>query len=199
MPTKKRGKFSLADKYKEAWNYVKESKTFIYFTIAVFLFFLILGFFVPAPQPIYDTIMNYINSLLSQTKDLSQLQLIGFIISNNVQNTFLSIFLGAVLGIFPIINTMVNGYLLGFVSLMSVDNGGIITLWKLFPHGIFELPAVFISLGLGLKMGVFIFKKEKLKTFKNYTINSFWVFLLIVIPLLIIAGIIEGTIISLIR
>jgi len=200
MPTKKRGKkFSLANEYKESWKYVKESKIFIYFAIAIFVFFLALGFFVPAPQPIYDQIMNYINGLLTQTKDLSQFQLITFIISNNVQNTFLSIALGIVLGIFPIINTMINGYMLGFVSLMSVNNGGLITLWKLFPHGIFELPAVFISLGLGLKMGVFIFKKEKLKTFKNYAVNSFRVFLLIVIPLLIIAGIIEGTVIALIK
>ena len=34
-------------------------------------------------------------------------------------------------------------------------------LFRLLPHGIFELPAIFISLGLGLRFGMFIFQKEK--------------------------------------
>ena len=90
-----------------------------------------------------------------------------------------------------------NGYILGFVSSMSVESAGVASLGKIIPHGIFELPAIFISLGLGLKFGTFAFQKNKAKSFKNYLINSLRVFLLIVIPLLIIAGIIEGTLIFL--
>jgi len=68
-------------------------------------------------------------------------------------------------------------------------------LWRILPHGIFELPAVFIALGMGLKFGGFIFQKEKIKSLREYFWNSLRVFLFVVLPLLIIAGIIEGTLI----
>ena len=72
-------------------------------------------------------------------------------------------------------------------------------LWRIFPHGIFELPAVFISLGLGLKLGTFIFQRNKLKAFAEFFWNSLRVFLFIVLPLLIIAAIIEGSLIFLLE
>ena len=100
---------------------------------------------------------------------------------------------GVLLGIFPIIAAIANGYLLGFVASISVGNVGFLVLWRLLPHGIFELPAIFISLGLGLKFGTFIFQKRKLESFKEFFWSSLRVFLLIVIPLLVIAGIIEGS------
>jgi len=120
-----------------------------------------------------------------------------FIILNNAKSSFLGVFFGFIYGLFPLIITLVNGYILGVVSQMSVGQGGFVVLWQLLPHGIFELPAIFISLGLGLKFGTFIFQKDKSKSFKNYLINSLKVFFLIVLPLLIVAGIIEGILINL--
>ena len=143
--------------------------------------------------------MDFIKELIGQTKDMSQFDLISFIISNNVKSTFFGIIFGAFFGIFSLVGAITNGYLLGFVSFLSVNDGGILTLWKIFPHGIFELPAVFISLGLGLKIGTFAFQKKKLYSFRNYLINSLKVFLLVIVPLLVIAGIIEGTLMILVR
>jgi len=106
-------------------------------------------------------------------------------------------FLGMFLGIAPVLFSLFNGYLLGFVALMAVNEQGFLSLWRIFPHGIFELPAVFISLGLGMKLGSFIFQRNKAESFKDFLWNSLRVFLLIVLPLLIIAAIIEGTLIAL--
>jgi stage II sporulation protein M len=195
----KKESFNLLKEYRKSLGYVKDSALFIYIIIGIFLFFILIGFFIPTPQLIYDAIINYIQNILTETENMSELNIISFIILNNLQSTFLGIFFGIFLGILPILNAIINGYILGFVSSISVANGGIFTLWRLLPHGIFELPAIFISLGLGLKMGMFIFQKDKLKSFKNYLINSFKVFLLVIVPLLIIAGIIEGTLISLIK
>ena len=197
MKKKKNKGFSLAREYAQSWKYVKESKKFIYTAIGLFFFFVLVGYFIPAPKFLYDTIMDFIKQIIEQTSGMSQLELIKFIISNNVESTFIGILSGIVFGIFPVISVMANGYMLGFVSLMSVKADGFLTLWRLFPHGIFELPAIFISLGLGIKMGTFIFQKKKLKSFADYFIKSLKVFLLIIIPLLIIAGIIEGTLIAL--
>jgi stage II sporulation protein M len=191
--------FNLLKEYRKSWNYVKDSKIFIYAVILIFLFFILLGFFLPAPSIVYNLIVNYIKNILAQTENMSELNTIFFIISNNVLSTFLSILFGMFFGIFPLATTIINGYVLGFVSSVSVANGGILTLWKLLPHGIFEMPAVFISLGLGLRIGMFVFQKDKIKSLTNYLINSLKVFLLIIIPLLIIAGIIEGVLIFLIK
>ncbi|VVB83253.1 Stage II sporulation protein M [uncultured archaeon] len=196
---KKFRKFSFKEQYAQSWKYIRESKKFIYLAMGIFFFFVLFGYFIPAPKSLYDIIMPFIRQLIEQTQGMSQSQLIQFIIENNVKSTFIGILSGIVLGVFPIIETIANGYMLGFVSLLSVKAGGFLTLWKLFPHGIFELPAVFISLGLGIKMGTFIFQKKKIKSFVDYSIKSLKVFLLIIIPLLIIAGIIEGTLMVLIK
>jgi uncharacterized membrane protein SpoIIM required for sporulation len=64
---------------------------------------------------------------------------------------------------------------------------------------VFELPAVFISLALGVKLGMFIFSREKGKEFMRRARNSMIIFVCIVIPLLIIAAVIEGLLISAFR
>jgi len=201
---KKRGKkvgktkkFSIIREYKEILGYLKESKKFIYTIIGVFLLFLLIGFFIPAPEYVYNQIIKFIQDILAQTEGMTHFDLIAFIISNNVRSTLFGILFGFILGIFPLVSALVNGYLLGFVSVATVNSGGFLILGKLFLYGVFELPAVFISLGLGLKLGTFIFQKKKLEFFRNNLLNSLKVFLLIVIPLLIIAGIIEGTLMAL--
>jgi len=196
---KEKKNFNILNEYRESWKYIKESKKFIYLVAGIFLLFLLIGFFIPTPEFLYDEIMKFLKGLLTETQNMSQLDLIGFIISNNVQSTFLSIILGMFLGVFPLASIIANGYMLGFVSSISVNNDGLSSLLRILPHGIFELPAVFISLGLGLKTGMFIFQKDKIKSLKNYLSNSIKVFLLIVIPLLIFAGFIEGTLMFLLK
>jgi stage II sporulation protein M len=189
--------FNLIKEYKKSWEYIKESKKFIYIIIGIFFFFALVAFFIPVPKIVEEKIMSFIQELLVQIKDMPLSDLVKFIISNNVKSTFFSIFLGIILGIFPLVGTIANGYILGFVSLLSINEDGILSLWRIFPHGIFELPAMFISLGLGLKLGTFIFQKKKLLSLKTYLINSLRVFLLVILPLLVLAGIIEGTLMTL--
>jgi len=190
-------KFDLKKEYKDSWNYIRVSKNFIYSIIAIFFVFVLIGFFVPASAALMEAIMRIIQDLIEQTKGMSQLELIRFIFLNNLQSSFFGVIFGVAFGIFPVLTAVVNGYLLGFVGAVSVEAGGISVLWRILPHGIFELPAIFISLGLGLKLGSFIFQKEKVKSFREYFFNSLRVFFFIVVPLLIIAAIIEGILISL--
>lgn len=183
--------------YGVSWEYLKESRNFIYIVISLFFFFTLVGFFIPAPQYISNQILFFIDELLTQTDGLQLGELIQFIFLNNIQSSIASILFGTLLGIFPILAIIINGYLLGFVSEMSVKTDGIFVLWKLLPHGIFELPAVFISMALGLKLGTFIFYKNRFETFKKYLWNSLIVFFFIILPFLILAAIIEGLLIFL--
>jgi len=192
MKKKSKKEFNLKEEYNKSWNYLKESKNFIYIIAIIFFTFVLFGFFIPAPEVVVEQILEFIKELIEKTQNMSQGQLIKFIFFNNLQTSFFGIILGLFFGIFPIIAAIANGYLLGFVSSITVESEGGLILWRLLPHGIFELPAVFISLGLGLKFGTFIFQKRKLDSFNEYFWNSIRVFLFVVVPLLAIAGIIEG-------
>lgn len=196
--TKEENNF-FRDNYTDSWLYIKESKNFFYIIIGIFALFIFVGAFLPVPSAIEQQILDLIEELLRNTESLSWGGLMSFIFFNNLQSSFLGMLFGIVLGIFSVVTVVVNGYLLGFVASRVTQSEGIFVLWRLLPHGIFELPALFISLGLGLKLGTFIFKKNKIKSLKKYFWNSLKVFLFVVLPLLIVAAFIEGSLIFLFR
>jgi stage II sporulation protein M len=196
MKIVKKKKLNLKEEYSSCFKYLKDSKKFIFISIGIFCFFALIGFFIPTPALIYDMIINFIKEITEKTKNMSNAELIQFITLNNIKSTFFSIFFGLVFGILPIIGAISNGYILGFVALMSVEQQGILSLLSLIPHGIFEFPAIFISLGIGLKLGMLLFNKNYSKNLKPELIKALRVFLLIILPLLIIAGIIEGSLIN---
>jgi len=195
----KKRRFSLAGEYKKSWSFIKESRNFIYAVISIFLITTLLGFFVHLPEQITNELLKFIQEILEKTQGMSQLELTGFIFSNNLQSSFIGVASGIVLGIFPLFATIANGFILGFVASISVNAEGFFVLWRILPHGIFELPAIFISFGLGVKLGSFIFQKRKFESLKDYALNSMRVFVFVVIPLLIIAAIIEGSLIFLLN
>ena len=192
----KREKFNLKEEYKKSWKYIKATRNFIYTVIGIFFLFALFGFFIPAPEFLAQQILELIEDLLEKTVGMSATELIGFIFFNNLKSSFFGMIFGVLIGIFPIISVVANGYLLGFVGALSVEIGGSSVLLRLLPHGIFELSAVFISLGMGIKLGTIIFQKNHRKSFRDYFLNSLRVFLLVVVPLLVIAAIIEGILIS---
>ena len=144
-------------------KYLKESKKAILFVTAVFFLSAIFG--ILNADILEEIITPLIKDLIDKTEDLGLIGLIIFIFLNNSLTSFIGIILGIFLGIIPIISIITNGVVLGFV-LEKVSKTSIMGLWRLFPHGIFELPAVFISLGLGVKLGVditrnYMFKNKK--------------------------------------
>ena len=187
----------VIEEYKKSFSYIKNSSEFIYSIILIFFIFLVIGSLFPVPEVLNGKIAGFIEEIVKKTDGLSGLEMIKFIFLNNLESSFLGMIGGLFFGIFSIAVSAVNGYVLGFVSSMVIAEAGFGSLWTLFPHGIFELPAIFISLGLGIRLGSFVFQKKKLNSFNNYFWNSLRVFIFVIIPLLIIAAIIEGTLIAL--
>ncbi len=190
-------KSELHKRYFLCFEYLRESKKFIWFAIGLFLLFALIGFFVPFPEDIQNEIISYFRKLILQTESYSFLQMLEFLFTNNSGATFVGLFSGFLFGIIPFFNTVANGFVLGFASSFSVSQNGFISLWRLFPHGIFELPAVFISLGLGFKFGSFIFFKNYKEKFKEFLIKSVNVYVFVILPLLVIAAILETLLIFL--
>lgn len=185
----------IKTEYSNAIDFIVESKKYIYSIIAVFSFFTLIGFFIPIPEEIVAKIMVYFKELLEQTKDYGLLEMIGFLFNNNIIASFFGMIFGAFFGIFSIFNAILNGFILGFAASMSVTENGLWSLWRILPHGIFELPALFLSLGMGLRLGLFIFEKKTIKGISKIFKKSLKTFIVIIVPLLLLAAIIEGILI----
>jgi len=180
--------------YKLSLKTLKDTKNYIWFATILFFCLALIGFLLPIffQQQIYDLITE----LLKQTEGLDTWNMIRFIFINNLKSSFFAIFCGVLLGVIPFAVSAVNGYVLGFVANKTIAAEGVLVLWRLLPHGIFELPAVLISIGIGLRLGMFLFvykEKNKLRELGKWLIDSLRVFIFIVIPLLVIAAIIEGS------
>ena len=152
---KQRGILGL---YKESWRYLVESRKFILFSVVIFLIFSLIGFFVPAPTEVEKLLYDFLEELAKETEGMNSLQLMAYIFWNNLKSSFFGMILGVGVGIFPFITASLNGYVVGFVSSVVARESSIFELWRLLPHGIFELPAIFISLGLGLGIGYGYYK-----------------------------------------
>lgn len=185
----------LKENYNEVFGFIKKSKNYIYTITILFIASFFIGYFFPVFFS--EEIKNFIKDLLERTENLKGFELILFILGNNFLVSFSSIAFGLIFGIMPVITSVVNGYVLGFVAGFAVSQEGILVLWRLFPHGVFELPAIILSLALGLRLGMSFFNKSPKKEFKYCLKNSLRTFVFLIIPLLIMAAIIEGSLIGL--
>jgi len=172
-------------RYKKYFNYIKKNRKFIYIILLLYFASSILGYIFPS------LFQNYIDNFI---------KMLIFIFQNNLKTAFFGLLLGIVLGIFPLLLTFFNGYVLGYVSRLAINKEGGFILWKLFPHGIFELIAVFLSFAFGLKLGYILLtsKKKKKEFVKEFSI-ILEIFVYIIIPLLLLAAIIETSLMFLIK
>lgn len=179
--------------FKLSLKYLKEIKNYIWFVLVLFCCVGVFGYLFPVFFE--EQILKLIEDLIKQTEGLGVFGLIRFIFVNNLRSSFFAMLFGIFFGILPFVVIVVNGYVLGFVANKTVSSEGFLVLWRLLPHGIFELPAVLISIAIGLKLGMFLFVyrgRKKGKEFRRGLVDAFRVFILIVIPLLVLAAIIEG-------
>jgi stage II sporulation protein M len=179
--------------YSKSFAFFKESKTFILFSCTLFLLFFIIGFVFPIF--FREEIFKFIFDMKDIFTGRSIPWMISFIFFNNLKASAFAIIFGIILGILPLLTVVVNGYLVGFVSREVVSVEGISAMWRLVPHGIFELPAIIFSIGLGLKIGMSIFSKKRAIKYNFKESIRFFVF--VVFPLLLIAAIIEGVLLGL--
>lgn len=188
-----RKKDNFRAQFKEALKYLKGSKNFILAIVLIFLGGILFGFIFSGQLGFFDEILK---EIAEKVNGLDTFETILFILKNNITVSIMGIVLGIFLGIIPILLSLYSALSLGYVFKIVWLESGVSEFWKILPHGVFELPAVFISLGLGLRLGMFIFSRNKGKEFISGAKNSLILFVCIIIPLLIIAAIIEGLLIA---
>lgn len=123
------------------------------------------------------------------------------LIINNIRVCFIAFFLGVVPflylpGAILVINALVVGVLMGMVGSQGILAGLLVFALGIMPHGILELPAIFISIATGLKLCKSITKRNQNHIIKPKDAIKFGLLTVVIIcvPLMIVAGIIETTI-----
>ena len=89
-----------------------------------------------------------------------------FILFKNAVSLIVSFTLSPLLGIVPLISLFANGWLLGYVAVLTTNQKSLLfLLLGILPHGIFEIPAFFIGEAAALNFGtaviIAVFKHEK--------------------------------------
>ncbi|MBR9677581.1 stage II sporulation protein M [Candidatus Woesearchaeota archaeon] len=165
-----------------------DKKLIISLTIVFFAGFIFGTIFENTLLQLQQTITDI---LLAKTQDYNIIELFGFILYNNLRMAFITILLGITI-VLPFIILAFNGFIAGaIVKQKALESTNYVFLY-LLPHGIFEIPAIIIASYLGVKLGLSIkkdFKQRAAKTAKQFTY--------IVLPLLLIAAIIETLLIAL--
>jgi stage II sporulation protein M len=128
-------------------------------------------------------------------RGLPKLQLAFAIFLNNGMKTLLVILLGPLLGIAPVIFLILNGAILGAVVPLAIATRG---LWPaimtIVPHGVLELPAIFLGTSISLRLGVHPVRRLAGKTETSLLDElrfGLRIYFKVILPLLVLAAVIE--------
>jgi len=185
----------------EAMAYLTSLCPYLLVIITLFLLATAVGYVSAYFNPdIIDELIGQFEETYGWIAEESPIMIMLFIFANNTLNSFIAMLLGTFFGIWPVIFILVNGYFIGVVVFSSVQEYGIlVVLFALLPHGIIELPMIFISASMGLRLGVLAFQKIfniKDIRFKYELFSAIRFFVTVIVPLLFIAAIIETFITS---
>jgi uncharacterized membrane protein SpoIIM required for sporulation len=119
----------------------------------------------------------------------------SFIMTNNMTVSFMTFAGGITAGLWTLFQLFFNGMMLGVIGVACRMNDMSVKLWSFVaPHGVLELPAIFIAGGAGLRLAQALMfpgtlsRRDSLAVGGNEAVRL----LVGVIPILIIAGTIEG-------
>ncbi|MEM6752573.1 MAG: stage II sporulation protein M, partial [Cyanobacteria bacterium P01_C01_bin.38] len=114
---------------------------------------------------------------------------------NNLKVSLSAVAGGITAGAFTIYIVVFNGLLIGAVATLVGQNNLAYPFWAfVFPHGSLELPAILLAGGAGLLISKAIFFPVKSRRFDAIKLHASQAIQLVfgIVPMLIIAGIIEG-------
>jgi stage II sporulation protein M len=139
----------------ECRSYVSELRPQIKTSLLFFAIGMVAGLMIVLRFPqLTDQFGENIANFVKIFHGLPRFQLAAAIFFNNATKTLLAIVLGALFGVVPGIFLLANGLALGVVFTLATHAKGFwLTLLGILPHGIIELPAVFLGTSIGLLLG----------------------------------------------
>ena len=157
----------------------------------LFLFSLLIGFYL-GPSQSGDSLRQIIQGF-PDTSNMSDIQVFGFIFYNNVSKSFLFMVLGLLFALPPVIFLAFNGFVVGwFAFIFSRQYSLLATFIGIVPHGIIEIPAIILSMAMGMSLGYQLINKIRGRGVLSLDAKlALGFFITRIVPMLLIAALIE--------
>lgn len=180
---------------------------YVFFASLIFLTGCFLGWLVFWQNPVFilenlDKLLGNLLEISEKMERASKLSVAGYIFQNNARALLVMIFGGIAFGIVPFSALVFNGFVVGVVLALNFYHGQSLYFFLagMLPHGILELPAILTGAAFGLKTGaelLFSKGKSRIKILKE-NLKEGILALGILIPVLLIAALIEAVVTPLI-
>jgi stage II sporulation protein M len=158
-----------------------------------FVFSMIAGYYLGGS--ISTELLGEIIGALPDIESFDLIQIITFIVFNNVSKSFLWMVLGFMGGFPPLIFTVLNGFFIGHISYnIALDYSLGFIAAALIPHGVIEIPTILLSSAAGMGLGYALL--NRLRGHGSVKVEfgkAFALFITKIIPLLILAAVLEVT------
>jgi len=181
----------LFGKYSE---YVSRLQPLFITCVFLFTFSLVMGYFL-GPE-ISETLLDELLGGFPDPSNMGIFDLFGFIILNNLSKSLIFMLAGFILGIPPLLFVVLNGFFIGWVAYsFGADYGLGFVMVALIPHGIIEIPAILLSMAVGMGLGFQLVNKLRGRGSIGDDIrNALGLFIWRIAPMLILAAVLEVTI-----
>ena len=191
----------IGRQYKETWRFIGKDLRWIFLgTIVFFIAFIVLTdlFFNNHPEEMQQVIDTFSATVeeISPDGEISAPHLF----LNNLRACAVAVLLGLIPFLFVTALTLIaNAAVMGAVGAMYGMTGrsvAVMYLAGILPHGIFELPAILLSISMGLYICYCLVKRicegrYNRGIVKKALANSLRTFLCLIVPLLAVAALIE--------
>lgn len=192
--------------YKKEWQHFKHDYKvpfFILMTISIVLAIILYVGLVNQPQ-VANEIFKQLSKQFEEAgafEDITSGSLFTFLLKNNLRAVLITVLLGFIPFLFlssisSIATTASVGVILA-VTKINGGNAGMLFLTGIVPHGVLELPAIFLAGSIGIYLCMQTFRK--LFTGKGKDVRYTQVlkqvgtsFLFVVVPMIILAAVIEA-------
>jgi stage II sporulation protein M len=169
-------------------------RPFLAFVVGLFLATGVSGFF--APEPVREQLVAVFRAFVSPVLDLSSDRLFLFIVVQNSRAALIAVVSGVAFGLLPLVFAAANGFVLGVVcrTAIAAAPAGAVAL-RILPHGVFELPALFLASAYGLWLGSIVVRRMRgddgVRVGASLK-HAVRMYLLLILPLLLVAATIEA-------
>jgi stage II sporulation protein M len=139
---------------KDDLAYLRSINSFIALSGFIFALTSVMGYWAAGVSPELASQWKAELDALKWILEQPPLMIMIIIFLKNLLASGMAMLLGLGLGLVPLLVVTSNGFLLGIVGYSAVQQGGPIFLAAgILPHGIFELPAVLLSIAIGFRLG----------------------------------------------
>lgn len=177
-------------------EYVKTLAPVFALSMFLFIFSTFMGYSMgeDIPASVFEGVLGNI----PDPTEATLIEMFIAILSNNVLASFIFLASGIVVGVPPLLFIIVNGFFVGWVSYSAAAELGLgYVISTLLPHGIIEIPAITLCAAMGVGLGYQIINRiRRIGGLQGYVQESLSLFVRRIVPLLIVAAVIETALIG---